>query len=143
MSVQQHINDLLTKHDAALNTKDMSTLAQCFTDDARIMDIKAIVVGGTAMVELWEQCFPYFEKPLVIHRKDIQDVITDHMVVRSYLSRVSGMEGEENMPELWLRGTTCFIKTDAYPDCGGFQICHEHASFAVEVCQSGMTVVGA
>ncbi|MEE4378240.1 MAG: nuclear transport factor 2 family protein [Candidatus Competibacteraceae bacterium] len=127
---EQSVNEVRAAMDAwnaALKEKDLGTMFKDYADRYRLFDVGSTANSIEETKTLWEQCFPYFDKPEIEYKNMVIEA-TDDMAVVHFNSRLNGISVEMpcEMAKAWLRGTVCFRKID-----GVWKCIHEHCSFPV------------
>lgn len=134
---EQSVKEIQAAMDAwgeALYRKDLEAMHKDYADEYRLFDVKQTAESAEGAKELWQCCFPFFDKPKVEY-KDMVIHATDDMAIVHFRSRVSGTVEPmpEGMDDAWLRGTAGYRKID-----GQWKCVHEHISFPID-CEK-MTV---
>lgn len=112
----------------ALYNKDLKTMHQDYAEQGyRLFDVQHTADNVDGVIKLWEECFPYFDKPKVEY-KDMSIDATDDMALVHFRSRITGMvvPMPQELENTWLRGTVVYRKIN-----GAWKCIHEHISFAV------------
>lgn len=128
---EQSVKEIKAAMDAwgeALYRKDLEAMHKDYASEYRLFDVKATVENAEAAKELWQCCFPFFDKPKVEY-KDMVIHASDDMAIVHFRSRVTGTVEQmpEGMDDAWLRGTVGYRKID-----GTWKCIHEHISFPVD-----------
>lgn len=92
-----------------------------------LFDLQETVNDVDDAKRLWQNCFPYFDKPKIEY-KDMVFEATDDMAVVHFRNQITGTAEpmSEQMPNMWLRSTVVYCKID-----GVWKCIHEHISFPV------------
>lgn len=128
---EQSVKEIQLAMDAwkeALYHKDLEKMHRNYAIDYCLFDVKQSVNSVEGSKELWQECFPFFDKPKVEY-KDMVIHASDDMAIVHFRSRISGMVEPmpEEMENTWLRGTVGYRKID-----GKWMCIHEHISFPVD-----------
>ena len=123
----KEIREAIEKWSAALKEKDLDTMHKDYSDTFRLYDVGSTANDVEETKKLWEQCFPYFDKPEIEYKNMVIEATSD-MAVAYFNSRLKGMNVEmsDEMANVWLRGTLVFRKVGET-----WKSVHEHFSFPV------------
>jgi len=129
---EKEIRATMDKWAKALSRKDLEAMHEDYAENYKLFDVKATINSVRGAKELWQECFPYFDKPEIEYKDMVIDA-TDDMAVVHFRSRIKGMAvpAPDEMANSWLRGTCCFKKIDST-----WKIIHEHISFPVDCMEN-------
>ena len=125
----KEIHQVMEQWAAALYDKNLEAMHKDYSEEGyRLFDVQETVEDIEGLNNLWERCFPFFDKPKIEY-KDMVVQATDDMAVVHFRNRISGTlePMPEEMQNTWLRGTVCYRKMD-----GSWKCIHEHISFPVD-----------
>lgn len=126
------IRKVMEEWASALTRKDLDAMHKDYAETYTLFDVKATVTSVGDSKKLWEECFPFFDAP-VIEYKDMVIHAGSDMAIVHFRSRMTGMSVPvpEEMKNAWLRGTCGLKKID-----GSWKIVHEHISFPVDCMEN-------
>lgn len=132
---EKEIRAAMDQWAAALQTKDLEAMHKDYAEQYRIYDVGSTANSVAELKELWQQCLPYFDKPVVTYKNLVIEASAD-MGVAYFNSRIEGMNIPlpDEMANAWLRGTCVFRKLD-----GSWKCIHEHFSFPVN-CETNQII---
>lgn len=128
---EQSVKEIKAAMDAwaeALYQKDLEAMHKDYANQYCLYDVKQTVHSAQGSKELWQCCFPFFDKPKAEY-KDMVIHASDDMAIVHFRSRITGTVNPmpNEMGNTWLRGTVGYRKID-----GAWKCVHEHISFPVD-----------
>jgi ketosteroid isomerase-like protein len=109
----------------AIRDKNLDQLMTFYTRDVEVFDVRASlhVLGASAYRNNLEQWFDSFDGPLGFELHNLRIASGEVTAFCHYLGLVTGARPGGRASGYWVRGTTCFERTD-----GEWLVTHEHIS---------------
>ena len=124
---EQEVLAVLEAWSRALHGKDLEALSRCYEPGVRVFDLNTGCEGFDELRALWEQCLPFFPRPIGTQRRDLRVEVGSDMALATFHSRLTGMDGDHPSTRSWLR-TTVVLRQG--PE--GWRILHDHFSLPVD-----------
>lgn len=124
-SIQSHVRRRIESLAQAIRDKDLDRLMNFYALDVEVFDLRFSlnVLGAAAYRNNLEQWFDSFEGPLGFEIHNLRVVTAESAAFCHYLALITGARPGGRTSGYWVRGTTCFERSDAE-----WLVTHEHIS---------------